>query len=139
MSCRKHMKREKQQHMGETSIRSWLVVIMTIIGLNMVVLVIVKANNVSNISCPFPPCSPPSALSPCRFVLRSPLINDGKIKKYQKRGRFGKSGTFKYCIKWAKKHCNKKASSNENYKNCFSRRLAECMRQFLSEEISPQL
>jgi hypothetical protein len=106
------MKREKQQYMGQTSIRSWLVV-MTITGLNMVdpVLVIVKANNAC-ISCPFP-----SALSPC-LVIRSPL-NDGEIKKYQKSGRFGKSGTFKYCIKLAKKHCNKKASYNENYRNCF--------------------
>lgn len=122
--------------MGETSIRSWLAVVMAIIGLNMVdpVLVIVKANNAS-ISCPFP-----SAIPPC-LVLRSPL-NDGEIKKkiYQKRGRFGKSGTFKYCIKFAKKHCNKKAaSSNENYKNCFSRALAECMGRFLSRQISPQL
>jgi hypothetical protein len=113
--------------MGETSIRSLFMVIT--IGLYMLVLLIVNAD--ASISSPLPPCRPypfprHSAFPPC-LVTHSPL-DDRQIVKH---GKFGKSGAYKYCIKWARKKCKSQISS-VSYRICSLGRLKQCITTLLS-------
>ena len=98
------------------------------IGLSLLVLVVVEAHDPLSRSLPHHPSPslPLSSLSP--FLLScSPCDDEKSLElKHKKRGKFGKGGIYKNCVKWARENCKTKKSSNL-YQFCYMEHLLLCM------------